>query len=148
MVWVVMILALGLFHGIGAREAFSTGADDGVVKDVGCSAEVVRGKKITIDGHDNAIGFGRHFHVGFGGEGEAGGGEDREGDPARAGGDERAHSVGLCTERAIVKLPREGCGMGSGSAGCVDAWCGEGCENVFEYSLVVCTRFRGYGRAP
>ena len=105
MVWVVMILALGLFHGIGAREAFSTGADDGVVKDVGRGAEVVGGEQVAIDRHDHSIGFGRHFHVGFGGEGEAGGGEDRESDPARAGGDERAHARGRCTERAIETLP-------------------------------------------
>ncbi len=106
MVWVIMIFALGLFHGIGTGEALSAGADDGIIEDVGCGAEVVGGEKVTIDGHDDAIGFGRHFHVGFGGEGEAGGGEDRESDPARAGGDERAHGKRRCTERAIGTLVR------------------------------------------
>ena len=41
----------------------------------------------------------------------------------------------------------DGCEMGSALAGGVDSWGGEGCE-IFEHSLLVGTRFSGYGQAP
>ena len=101
----VVIFALALFHGVGAGEGFSAWADDGVVKHVRCGAEMVGSEQVAIDGHDDSIAFGFDLHIGAGGEGEAGGGEDRASDPAREGGDERTHGARSCTECAIGTVP-------------------------------------------